>query len=58
MSENWVDGTYESGADDDPDTPNEPVERGGSDEFVEGTGVEIGIDEGSTFEPEEDVDAP
>ena len=61
MSEDWVDGSYESGADDDA---NEPIEPAGSDGGVEdgdvegGGGAELGIGEGSTFEPEEDVEAP
>lgn len=48
MSENWVEGSYESGADEDsgalaPSTPTE-----------EGTGATMGAGEPSTFEPEED----
>ncbi len=53
MSENWVDGTYESGSDDDANEPIEPTPADGDD-----AGVEIGLGEGSTFEPEEDTEAP
>jgi len=56
MSENWVDGTYEAGGDDEANEPIEPTgsEGGGG----EGGGVEMGIGEGSAFEPEEDTEAP
>ena len=53
MSEDWVDGTLESGADDE--TENEPIEPGADEADADG-GVEMGIGEGSTFEPEEDTD--
>ncbi len=43
----WVDGTLESGADDEAPEERQPGE--------EGTGVEIGQGEPSTFEPEEEV---
>lgn len=49
MSEHWVEGAYESGAD-----PDEPVaERPLNEE----TGVGLGAGEASTFEPEEDEPA-
>ena len=59
MSEDWVDGTFEAGGDTES---NDPIEPTGSDEGLEddvegGAGAELGIGEGSTFEPEED-DAP
>lgn len=44
MSENWVDGSYESGADEEPGTARAP----------EDTGATLGQGEPSTFEPEED----
>jgi hypothetical protein len=50
MSEDWVDGTYESGAD-----QNDPIEPTDDEGTTEGDGVELGIGEGSTFEPEEDA---
>ena len=51
MSENWVDGTYEAGADTEP-TDTETLS---TDDVQDGAGVEMGIEEGgSTFEPEED----
>jgi hypothetical protein len=43
----WVDGTLEAGADADRADERQPGE--------EGTGVEIGQGEPSTFEPEEEV---
>ena len=57
MSENWVDGTYESGADDEA---NEPVEATGSEATgdADGAGAEIGLSEGGSFEPEEDAPPP
>ena len=57
MTENWVDGTYEAGGDDDR---NDPIEQSGDTDALEGEGegVELGIGQGSSFEPEEDVEAP
>lgn len=46
MSENWVDGSYESGADDQPGTAPAPEQE---------EGATLGQGEGSTFEPEEDA---
>lgn len=46
MSEDWVDGTYESGADPEPAQPELNTESG------VGTGLQ---GEPSTFEPEEDT---
>jgi hypothetical protein len=46
----WVDGTLESGAD-----SGSPTSSDGRQPGEEGTGVEIGQGEPSTFEPEEEV---
>lgn len=46
MSENWVDGSYESGSDQQPDTSQPPEQE---------KGATLGQGEGSTFEPEEDA---
>ena len=56
MSENWVEGTYESGADGNGAEDNDPIEPS-DDELETGgdVGVELGIGEGSTFEPEENA---
>ena len=56
MSENWVDGTYEAGGDDEANEPIEPTGSGVGE--GDGDGAEMGIGEGSTFEPEEDAEAP
>lgn len=45
MSENWVDGSYESGSDEQPDSSRPPEPE---------KGATLGQGEGSTFEPEED----
>jgi hypothetical protein len=45
----WVDGTLESGADTDSSDSSDSPQPGD-----EGTGVEIGQGEPSTFEPEEE----
>ena len=48
----WVDGTYESGADPDASTPD----PGGTDDVPNTeTGVGMGQGEASSFEPEEDA---
>lgn len=61
MSENWVDGSYESGADDEaatppPSAPPVPqLDASGAQAAENETGATLGQGEGSTFEPEEDA---
>jgi hypothetical protein len=52
----WVDGTLESGADADSAPAAETPE--GRQAGDDGTGVEIGQGEPSSFEPEEEAAAP
>ena len=47
MSENWVEGAYEAGADPNESVTEQPLNTE--------TGVGIGAGEPSTFEPEEDA---
>jgi hypothetical protein len=50
----WVDGTLESGADTDSADASEAATEG-REPGEEGTGVEIGQGEPSSFEPEEEA---
>ena len=52
----WVDGTLEAGA--DADTADAAKTPEGRQDGDDGTGVEIGQGEPSSFEPEEEAVAP